>query len=59
MFAATGNVILPSRALVSTDHGASWTAFGTLTEETIRSLATDGSRLYAGTDGAGVWRISL
>lgn len=59
IFAATGNVVLPSRVLVSEDKGASWAPLGTLTAKTVRSITTHGGQLFAGTAGAGVWRISL
>jgi photosystem II stability/assembly factor-like uncharacterized protein len=59
LFAATGNVVLPSRVLVSDDKGASWAPLGTLTADTVRSITTHGGQLFAGTEGSGIWRIAL
>jgi photosystem II stability/assembly factor-like uncharacterized protein len=59
VFAATGNVVLPSRVLVSDDNGTSWAPLGTLTAATVRAIAARGTQLFAGTRGAGIWRISL
>jgi len=44
----------------STDNGASWVALaGGLTSYEVHSLAVDGTSLFAGTYGSGVWRHPL
>lgn len=52
LFAATGG----EGIFRSSNYGNSWTAVNTgLTNQSVRSLATDGVNLYAGTAGAGVF----
>jgi len=59
--AASGsNVVarIGTGVFLSTNNGTSWTNIG-LTNLTVLDLAIIGNSLFAGTDGAGVWRSSL
>jgi photosystem II stability/assembly factor-like uncharacterized protein len=62
-FQTIGNKLLAGTSAgvyASEDNGASWKALGTgLIHLPVRSLAADSTYLFAGTFGAGIWRIPL